>query len=317
VSVVGAGVLGLSCALRLLETGAQVRVIADRPPPRTTSAVAAALWYPYLAAPMDRVGPWAARTYEVFGELAAVTPSVRLLPGRELLGVPTPDPPWAAAVPDLRRLATEERAGHPDGWAFTAPVVDMPRYLDWLLDRFVARGGRLEERHVASLAAEAADCDELVNCAGLGARELVADAGVRPVRGQVVLVRNPGLEQWLLDETDPTALTYVIPRLETVVCGGTAEPGAEDLRPDERTAARILARARELVPALRNAPVLDHLVGLRPARAAVRLEVETTANGPVVHCYGHGGAGVTLSWGCADEVAALVSRGRAGPASAG
>jgi D-amino-acid oxidase len=60
------------------------------------------------------------------------------------------------------------------------------------------------------------------------------------------------------------------------------------------------------VPELRDARVLRHKVGLRPARPAVRLE----RDGDVVHCYGHGGAGVTLSWGCAEDVAAL-----AGPAS--
>ena len=51
--------------------------------------------------------------------------------------------------------------------------------------------------------------------------------------------------------------------------------------------------------------MLRHKVGLRPVRPAVRLE----RDGHVVHCYGHGGAGVTLSWGCADEVVALVSNG--------
>jgi D-amino-acid oxidase len=49
-------------------------------------------------------------------------------------------------------------------------------------------------------------------------------------------------------------------------------------------------------------------VGLRPARPAVRLETEGTPGGVIVHCYGHGGAGVTLSWGCAEEVADVVAR---------
>jgi D-amino-acid oxidase len=68
----------------------------------------------------------------------------------------------------------------------------------------------------------------------------------------------------------------------------------------------ILERAVELVPELAGAAVLGHKVGLRPARPEVRLEVEQRDDTRVVHCYGHGGAGVTLSWGCADEVARLV-----------
>jgi D-amino-acid oxidase len=64
-----------------------------------------------------------------------------------------------------------------------------------------------------------------------------------------------------------------------------------------------------MVPALRSAEVLGHRVGLRPARPSVRLESVPHADGSpggVVHCYGHGGAGVTLAWGCADDVVTLV-----------
>jgi D-amino-acid oxidase len=60
------------------------------------------------------------------------------------------------------------------------------------------------------------------------------------------------------------------------------------------------------VPELGRATVVGHRVGLRPVRPMVRLEAERVDDGTVVHCYGHGGAGVTTSWGCADDVAALV-----------
>ena len=52
--------------------------------------------------------------------------------------------------------------------------------------------------------------------------------------------------------------------------------------------------------------MLGHRVGLRPARRTVRLEAVPGETGTVVHCYGHGGSGVTLAWGCADDVLALV-----------
>ena len=97
-------------------------------------------------------------------------------------------------------------------------------------------------------------------------------------------------------------MVYVVPRGTDVVCGGTALDGVESTSPDPAEAERILARCRALVPALAGAQVLGHAVGVRPARPAVRLE----RSGDVVHCYGHGGAGVTLSWGCADEVTRLV-----------
>jgi D-amino-acid oxidase len=116
-----------------------------------------------------------------------------------------------------------------------------------------------------------------------------------------VYVSQVGLEEWLLDSSSGD-LTYVVPRSHDIVLGGTDEEGDWSRTPSPDTASAILARARRLVPALESAEVLRHRVGLRPARPSVRVEQV----GSVVHCYGHGGAGVTLSWGTADEVVALV-----------
>ena len=135
---------------------------------------------------------------------------------------------------------------------------------------------------------------------------LTGDDSVTPVRGQMVLVEQVGLEEWTVAPAGDNDLTYVVPREKVVVVGGTAQEGDYEPRPDPATADAILARARELVPELARASVVGHRVGLRPARPAVRLEAERVGGGTLVHCYGHGGAGVTLSWGCADDVAALV-----------
>ena len=134
---------------------------------------------------------------------------------------------------------------------------------------------------------------------------LKSDPSLTAVRGQVVRVTAPVVDEWLLDQSDPQRLVYVVPRERDVVLGGTAEEGAEGLEPDPATSAAIRARCAALVPALRDAPVVGVAVGLRPVRPTVRLEAE----GRVVHCYGHGGAGVTLAWGCAGEVAALLADG--------
>jgi D-amino-acid oxidase len=294
--VVGAGVVGLTTAVRLREAGIEADVVAREEPQETTSAVAAALWYPYRALPAERVTAWSAQTYSALAGLAEVVGSgVRMLAGTERLAPDAPDPWWREAVPDLERTGL--------GLRFVAPVVDMSIHLPWLVDRLRALGASVERRHVASF--DELDADAVVNCAGLGARELAADASLVAVRGQVVRVAAPEVREWLLDQSDPQRLVYVVPRENDVVLGGTAEEGAEDRAPDPATTDAIRARCAALVPALRDAPVVDVAVGLRPVRPAVRLEVE----GRVVHCYGHGGAGVTLAWGCAGEVAALLGAG--------
>lgn len=294
--VVGAGVVGLTTAVCLREAGVAADIVTRDAPPDTTSAVAAALWYPYRALPAERVTAWSAATYSELARLAEVAGSgVRMRLGTELLAADAPDPWWRDAVPGMERTR--------DGLRFIAPAVDMSIHLPWLAGRLRALGGAIERRDVADLGE--LEADAVVNCAGLGARELAGDASLTAVRGQVVRVRAPGVDEWLLDQSDPRRLVYIVPRERDVVLGGTAQEGAEDMEPDPATSAEIRARCAALVPALRDAPVVGVAVGLRPARPAVRLEAE----GRVVHCYGHGGAGVTLAWGCAVEVAALLGAG--------
>ena len=192
--------------------------------------------------------------------------------------------------------------GYADAYRLTVPTVRMPDYLSWLVRGLTAAGVPLLIRELADLAPARRAADLVVNATGLGARELLGDRRLTPVRGQVVRVACPGLDEWTLDEGHPDGMVYVIPRGPDVICGGTADEGAEDTTPDPATAVAILARCRAVVPELAAAGVLGHAVGLRPVRDAVRLERVDD----VVHCYGHGGSGVTVSWGCADDVRQLV-----------
>jgi D-amino-acid oxidase len=214
------------------------------------------------------------------------------------------DPWWRGAVPELTRVTTLP-APYVDGWTFRSPVVEMPVYLHWLTRVFSERGGTVTRMALNALPGHA---EVVVNASGLGARLMADDPGVTPVRGQVVHVEQFGLDRWWLDSEGPT---YIVPRSRDVVVGGTDDEGEWSRTPEPVVAARILERAAVLVPEVAGATVLRHKVGLRPARPQVRLEEgrSSSADGRtarVVHCYGHGGAGVTLSWGCADEVAAIV-----------
>lgn len=318
VAVVGAGVVGLAAAVRLAEAGHAVRVVARELPARTTSAVAAALWYPYRALPREAVTRWSAASYRVLTALAEQPEAgVDVRWGTVLLrAAPTEVPWWRSAVEVLEPVDADPSGrsdpaaalppGFGGGWRLPVPVVDMGVHLPWLVGRLAALGVEPEVRALTDL--DGIDADVVVDCAGLGARELVRDPSLTPVRGQVVIVEQVGLTEWVLVEAEDEELTYVVPRRRHVVLGGTAQEGDEDAEPDPATAAAILGRCRALVPALAEARVVAHRVGFRPARPVVRLETEHRAGRPpVIHCYGHGGAGVTLSWGCADDVVTEVA----------
>lgn len=288
ITVAGAGIIGLSCAHRLAGAGHDVTIVAAAPPGETTSAVAGAVLYPPVRRPDKRIVRWTAETLAVLR--AQEAPGVRFRRGRVLLAPGEPEPQWLPAMIDPVR-----DGGHLE---FTTALVDTPVYLEWLLAQVVSLGVCVEYRTLASLA----DLGPVVNAAGLGAGVLADDGSMVPIGGQVVHLSDPGLTEFVVDETSPGA-TYVIPHGGHVVCGGTEEPGRADVEPDPGVTADIVRRCRELVPALAGARVLRSVVGLRPYRPVVRLE----RVGDVVHCYGHDGAGITLAWGCAADVAALLA----------
>lgn len=311
VLVLGAGVIGLSAAIRLREAGHPVTIWARELPPHTTSNIAAAIWYPYKAYPVERVLGWGAAALAVFDALAAdPAAGIRPTPTLEIFREPVGDPWWLAAVPSFRRAAPEELpAGYRDGYAFTVPVIEMGIYLTYLLAWFARLGGAIVQRAAADLDEAAAHCPIVINCTGLGAGELARDGEVFPIRGQILRTALPGAIPSILDDAERAngEICYIIPRSRDCIVGGTAQVGSTSLDPDPATARSLLEFAAALQPALGGVAVLENLVGLRPGRSAIRLETEPTGRGAIIHNYGHGGAGVTLSWGCAAEVVERVS----------
>ncbi|KOT97849.1 amino acid oxidase [Streptomyces sp. NRRL F-4711] len=308
VVVVGGGVIGLTTAVVLAERGRRVRLWTREPVERTTSVVAGGLWWPYRIEPVALAQAWALRSLDVYEELAARPEETGVRLSEGVLGETTPDEvgAWASArLPGLRAATAGEYAGV-GLWA-RLPLVDMSAHLPWLRRRLVAAGGTVEDRAVSDLAE--ADAPVVVNCTGLGARDLVPDPSVRPVRGQLVVVENPGIHDWLVSaDAGSGETTYFLPQPGRLLLGGTAEEDAWSTEPDPAVAEAIVRRCAALRPEIAGARVLAHRVGLRPARDAVRLERAVLPDGRrLVHNYGHGGAGVTVAWGCAEEAARLAS----------
>ena len=308
ITVVGAGVIGLSCALRLCEAGHDVHVVARDFSPNTTSNVAAAVWFPYLAYPFDLVTRWGKITFDECVRLAADPASgIIMREVYDLREAVIAAPWWHDAVPHVGHAMAEELPPqYPDGFVISAPVIEMDRYLPYLHQRVLALGATFEQRELHSF--DELDADILVNCSGLGARELAHDDAVFPIRGQIIRTTRMNIEKVWIDDAEIShgPVSYIIPRSDDCVLGGVAEEHNWSLDVDPAIATAIFARCCGLEPRLQTAEILQHRVGLRPGRATIRLERETVNGQTIIHNYGHGGAGVTLSWGCAADVVSLM-----------
>ncbi|MGY6501088.1 MAG: FAD-dependent oxidoreductase [Acidimicrobiales bacterium] len=303
VVVVGAGIIGLTSAIALADAGLAVEVVAEQPPHITTSVLATAMVGPTFGMSGETVSRWESVTRAELSSTDA--PGVHHCAGRFASRTPGLIPPHAEHESGYAPCDDDEL---PDGFASgfwaTVPLVDMPPYLDHLRHRFVSAGGRLEIRRVDSLGAAAGVAPVVVNCAGLGAADLADDRTLTPVRGPKVIVRNPGLDTFFIEGPPTGEWASFHPHGDHVVLGGSTVGTDPEPSPDELDA--IITRCAAIEPALREAEVLDHAVGFRPGRTAIRLDIEEIDGIRVVHNYGHGGIGVTVAWGCAHEVTSLL-----------
>lgn len=316
ITMIGAGVIGLSAAHELAAAGHQVTVAYDQELHECVSSVAAAIWFPYHSENSPAADQLLADSLARFEQLSENPETgIDLRRGLNVDHLPGADRSWTRIV-----AGTEEAspADLPDGahagvWA-TVPIITMSTYLGWLRSQVEALGVKFEKRTVSNLAELKDEADLVVLAAGLRGGELLGDdETVYPIHGQVVRLANTkNLTQWLCDDDYPQGVSYIIPRREDIIVGGTDTANDWNREVEPQTSIDILERAAKLVPELEGLEVLEHKVGLRPARETIRLEHVADHPLPVIAAYGHGGAGVTLSWGTAQRVVELAEALRAG-----
>jgi D-amino-acid oxidase len=307
VLVIGAGVIGLSTAIRLLEDGMTVVIMTAHAPQNTTSTLATAMVGPTFAPPGSRIRLWEEETLREVSVAQDLDVGVHLCQGRFASRFIDRLPPEAENLPRFRSCSELELpGGFQSGFWAEVPLINMPLYLEYLVDRFIYAGGKIEFRTVDSLIEAASLSALVVNCSGLGARRLVPDHEVVPMRGPKIVVANPGIDTFFMEGPPSEEWTCIHPHGNFVVLGGNSR-SSTDTVPNSEEASSILARCALVEPRLADAVIIEHRVGLRPGRSAVRLDREVVNGSAIVHNYGHGGVGVTLSWGCAHDAVALLA----------
>ncbi len=224
-----------------------------------------------------------------------------------------------------------------DAYSYLAPMIDTDVYMTWLLGEVRRTGCRIVERRLTGPLREQAealarqyDIDTIVNCSGLGAAELAQDA-MYPLRGALVRIRNDGKRFPRItqahcvshDGSSPEpGFIFIVPRGDDLlVLGGLAEVDEWDLDiglHNYEPIREMYRRCLEFLPLLEGAEIdaaEPVRAGLRPFRRQnVRLAQE--ADTRIIHNYGHGGSGVTFSWGCSLEIARRVEELGDGPVKA-
>jgi glycine/D-amino acid oxidase-like deaminating enzyme len=259
-AVIGCGAVGLATARVLQNRGFDVTIYARELPPGTTSSVAGAMWYPaYIVDRARRTPAWDAQfesaqrvSHRAFQGLVGSDYGVRW----EVDYFLSEDPGAALSDWGLPELYPQRHALPASENPFPAShvvvdnmiFIEPPTYLRALMRDFHLAGGRIVVRDFAT----PAQLSELpgsvvVNCTGLGARELFGDTELTPIKGQLtVLLPQPEVDYSVVTED-----LYMFPRTDGILLGGTHERGVETMEPDLEAEKRILAGQRAIFQGMR------------------------------------------------------------------
>ena len=226
--------------------------------------------------------------------------------------------------------------GAVDAYELMAPIIDTDKAMHWLTTLVQSKGAKFVTETIKrdlvdiedSLRARF-DADVIVNCTGLQGEVLAGDDTVYPIRGGLIRVINDGTDFPKVDAAltitadaagSANEIVFLVPRNDNILLiGGIAEPHEWnlDLTLESPIIRRMRERCEKFLPGLKDArvdPEYPFAQGLRPFRGKnVRVERELRRTGSrIIHSYGQGGAGWSLSFGCAQDVAALVDEALSG-----
>jgi glycine/D-amino acid oxidase-like deaminating enzyme len=266
VAVLGCGAVGLATAALLQESGRAVAIYARDLPPNTTSNVAGGQWFPFYLFHRSQTTPEFLRQFQAACEFAyrryqiLVGPryGVRWMRNYQLSkrdwnenGITGRQGPMVTMMPELRDLGPREHpfTGYPFVRQFDTMIIEPPVYLGALLDEVRATGASVRVAELKDRQAVQALTEKVVvNCTGLGARELFGDEALVPIKGQLtILLPQPEVRYAVMHDE-----LYMFPRADGILLGGTHEEGVWSLEPDPVARDQILEGHRAFFESFRR-----------------------------------------------------------------
>lgn len=309
VTVVGSGIVGLTSAIILQEAGFRVRIIAKNKFENTLSQKVGAVWFPFEINPKEKTNIWATLAYYRY--------QTDVKPGNGISFIwflnaynSESNNDWVEQIPKgkVREAGIEEMPkGMEKGLIAEVPLAEPPLYLPYLFETFLENGGTFEQASISNLKEMTMLDTHVINCTGLGAKEICKDEDLHPMRGQILRCEKTGVPSFA-DPTRKGALLYVINRGNDCVIGGTDYTNDWNKNPDPADTQKILSRL-QAAGISQKPEILEVVVGLRPVRSSVRFEFDPHYSN-IFHNYGHGGAGFTVAWGCAIELGELLKKNK-------
>lgn len=310
ITVLGCGVSGLTTGIILLREGYQVQILTKELPENTVSAVAGAIWFPYEARPFKKVSAWSLQSFHQYKELSKNPESGISMTDYAII-LEKPDTPWWLDSIPADHIISDSVSGYYEkdypGYIVNVPLIETQMYLPFLLVEFKKLGGTVIQQEIRSKNA-LLEFELVVNCTALGSEDLFNDTELFPIQGQIVKLKaDPEIKGMATDfhfGEKNEEMAYIIPRKDGIILGGVARPGFHSTTPDPELSKKLITYNAEYDIRLSNLEVIASKAGLRPGRSEIRLEKDPELK--VIHNYGHGGAGYTVSWGCAASVLELV-----------
>jgi D-amino-acid oxidase len=261
-AVLGCGVIGLSTARLFQRRGGSVTIYAKALPPETTSNIAGGFWFPTsvydgrTASPkfLGQFSQACQIANRAFQLLVGPEYGVRWIETYELLSGPEPPtsefPGGSQLYPQMEMHRDPKRYfGTDNVRQFSTMLIEPQTYLNALLRDFYIAGGRVVVRELKNREEIAQLPEKLIfNCTGLGARQLVGDQSLIPVRGQLeVLLPQPEIDYCYLGGT-----SYMFPRRDGIILGGTFDHDVWSLEPDPDTVTGILEAHAEIMKRMKR-----------------------------------------------------------------